>query len=56
MTDSQMKALNNLMNKLRSKVEKFEPTDDTSQNRNAMEDIDDLIKSIDDKRKRVSQD
>ena len=56
MTDSQMKALNNLMNKLRSKVEKFEPTDDTSQNRNAMEDIDDLIKSIEDKIEEIDND
>ena len=56
MTDSQMKALNNLMNKLRSKVEKFEPNDDTSQNRNAMEDIDDLIKSIDDKIEEIDND
>ena len=47
MSDSKMKHLNNQLVKLKSQIEKFNPSDDISKDQEDMERIEDLIKDID---------
>ena len=47
MSDSKMKHLNNQLVKLKSQIEKFNPSDDISKDQEDMDRIEDLIKEID---------